>query len=104
MNNEPSRQADSYHPNFCNESLTVAERKGIFMGSFEFRNTKNGTRVLTKEMADFSDLKASFLSKKFSFYAFFPQSQNPVNSVIRHLSTNTPAEEITKRWWNLALT
>jgi hypothetical protein len=30
--------------------------RGIVQGSFEFRNTKNGTRVLTKEMVDYSAL------------------------------------------------
>jgi hypothetical protein len=67
--------------------------KGIVKGSFEFRNTKNGTRALTKEMAHFSAIK-SFLSKKFSFYTFFPKSQKPIKAVIRHLPSNTPAEEI----------
>jgi hypothetical protein len=68
--------------------------KGIVKGSFEFRNTKNGTIVLTKEMADFSAIKSFFLSKKFSFYTFFPKSQKPIKAVIRHLPPNTSAEEI----------
>jgi hypothetical protein len=50
--------------------------KGIVKGSFEFRNTKNRTRVLTKEIADFSAIKSFFLSKKLSFYTF---SRNPQN-------------------------
>jgi hypothetical protein len=28
--------------------------KSIVTGSFEFRNTRSGTRIVTKEMADFS--------------------------------------------------
>jgi hypothetical protein len=78
--------------------------KDIVKGSFEFRNTKNGNRVLTKEMADFSAIKSFFLSKKFSFYTFFPKSQKPIKAFIRYLPPNTPAEKSTKRWWNLALT
>jgi hypothetical protein len=35
--------------------------KDIVKGSFELRSTKNGTRVLTKEMADFSAIKSFFL-------------------------------------------
>jgi hypothetical protein len=31
--------------------------KGIDTGSFEFRNTRNGTRIIRKEMADFSAIK-----------------------------------------------
>jgi hypothetical protein len=27
--------------------------RGLVKGSFEFRNTRNGTRIVTKEMADF---------------------------------------------------
>jgi hypothetical protein len=67
--------------------------KGIFKGSFELRNTKHGTRVLTKEMTDFSAIKSFFLSKKFSFYTF-PKSQKPIKVIIWHLPPNTPAEEI----------
>jgi hypothetical protein len=32
--------------------------KGFVKGSFEFRSTRNGTRVVTKEIADFSAIKA----------------------------------------------
>jgi hypothetical protein len=68
--------------------------KGIVKSSFEFRSTKNGTRVLTKEMADFSAIKSFFLSKKLSFYTYFPKSQKLIKAVIRHLPPNTPAKEI----------
>jgi hypothetical protein len=68
--------------------------KGIVNGNFEFRSTKNGTRVLKKEMADFSAIKSFFLSKKLSFYTYIPKSQKPIKAVIRHLPPNTPAEEI----------
>jgi hypothetical protein len=67
--------------------------KGIVKGSFDSRNTKYGSRALNKEMADFSAIKSFFLSKKFSFYTFFPKSQKPLKAVIRHLTPNTPAEE-----------
>jgi hypothetical protein len=39
--------------------------KGIVKGSSEYRNMKNGTRVMINEMADFSAIKSFFLSKKF---------------------------------------
>jgi hypothetical protein len=48
--------------------------KSFVKGSFEFRSTKNGSRILTKEMADFLAIKSFFLSKKFTFYTFFPKS------------------------------
>jgi hypothetical protein len=54
--------------------------KGIVKGRFEFRSTKNGTRVLTREMADFSAIKSFFLSKKLSFYTYFSKSQKPIKA------------------------
>jgi hypothetical protein len=68
--------------------------KDMVKGSFKFRNTKNGTRVPTKEMADFSAIKFFFLSKKFSFSNFSPKFQKTIKAIIRHLPPNTPAEEI----------
>jgi hypothetical protein len=68
--------------------------RDIVKGSFEFRNTKTGTRVVTKEMADFSAIKDFFTSQKLSFFTFFAKSQKPVKAVIRHLPSDTPAEEI----------
>jgi hypothetical protein len=41
-------------------------------GSFEFRNTKNGTRVLTKEIADFSAIKYFFLFEEIFLLHHFP--------------------------------
>jgi hypothetical protein len=32
--------------------------KGIAAGNFEFRNTRSGTRIVLKDMADFSAIKA----------------------------------------------
>jgi hypothetical protein len=66
----------------------------IVQGSFEFRNTRNGTRVLTKEMVDYSAIKSFFLQNNLKFYTFFPKSLKPIKDVIRHLPTNTPAGEI----------
>jgi hypothetical protein len=42
----------------------------IVQGSFEFRTTKTGSRVVTKEMADFSAVKTFFTSQKLSFFFF----------------------------------
>jgi hypothetical protein len=38
--------------------------RSIVQGSFEFRTTKTGTRVVTKEMADVSAMKTLFTSHK----------------------------------------
>jgi hypothetical protein len=45
-------------------------------------------------MADFHALKSHFDTTKLSYYTFFPKSEKPIKAVIRHLPTNTPAEDI----------
>jgi hypothetical protein len=68
--------------------------KGIATGNFEFRNTRSGTRIVLKEMADFSAIKAYLEKNNLSFFTFFPKSEKPIKAVIRHLPQNTPAEDI----------
>jgi hypothetical protein len=63
-------------------------------GSLEFRNTRNGTTVVTKEMADISAIKEHFNSQNLNYFTFFPKSLKPMKAVIRHLPGNTPVEEI----------
>jgi hypothetical protein len=45
---------------------------------FEFRNTKNGTRVITKDLVDFEAVKLHFQSNHLSFYSFFPKSEKHI--------------------------
>jgi hypothetical protein len=68
--------------------------KGVTKQIFEFRSTKNGTRVITKDMVDFKAVKAHFDSQNLSYYSFFHKSEKPIKAVIRHLPINTPAEDI----------
>jgi hypothetical protein len=68
--------------------------KNIVTGSFEFRNTRSGTRIVTKEMADFSAIKKHLESDNLSYFTYFPKSEKPVKAVIRHLPQDTPAEVI----------
>jgi hypothetical protein len=70
------------------------EIKAIAMGSFELRNTKNGTRVITREMADYLAIKSQLQKKKIPFYTFHPKSAKPIKAVIRYVPGNTPAEDI----------
>jgi hypothetical protein len=72
------------------------ELKGIVKGSFEFRSTRNGTRVVTREMADYSAIKDHFDSKAFHYFTFHPKSEKPIKAVIRHLPMDTPAEDLSK--------
>jgi hypothetical protein len=66
----------------------------VVKDDFEFRSTTNGTRIITKGMADFETVKSYFTKNKLSYYSFFPKSQKPIKAVIRHLPPNTPAEDI----------
>jgi hypothetical protein len=68
--------------------------KYFVKGSFEFRNTRNGTIVVTKENKDFSAIKELFNSQNLNYFTFFPKSLKPMKAIIRHLPGNTPTEEI----------
>jgi hypothetical protein len=47
--------------------------KNVVKGDFEFRSTRNGTRVVTKGMADFEAVKSHFTNNSLSYYSFSPQ-------------------------------
>jgi hypothetical protein len=68
--------------------------KGVVSGNFEFRSTRNGTRVITRGMADFQSVKSHFDSQKLSYFTFFAKSEKPIKAVIRHLPQNTRAADI----------
>jgi hypothetical protein len=70
--------------------------KGIVKGSFEFRNTRNGTRVVTREMEGYKRLTEYFESNGLRFFNFHPKSVKPLKAVIRYLLSHTPAEDISK--------
>jgi hypothetical protein len=68
--------------------------KNVVKGDFEFRSTRNGTRVVTKCMANLEAVKSHFTNHNLSYYSFFPKSQKPIKAVIRHLPPNNPAKNI----------
>jgi hypothetical protein len=68
--------------------------KGLLKGSFEFRNTRNGIRVVTKEMEDFTIIHCHFESNNLSYFTFYPKFQKPVKAVVRRLPVSSPAEDI----------
>jgi hypothetical protein len=70
--------------------------KGIVTGNFEFRNTRSGTRIVTKEMADFSAIRKHLEKNNLPYFTFFPKSENPIKAVICHLPTNTPVQYISE--------
>jgi len=68
----------------------------IAKGSFEFRISRNGIRLVTKEMADYSVI-LPFLDELKLHYIFHPKSEKPVKAVIRPLPGDTLAKRYTKR-------
>jgi hypothetical protein len=68
--------------------------RDIVKGNLEFRCTRSGTRIVTKEMEDFSAIMKHLVSTNLSYFTYFPKSEKPIKAVIRHLPSNTPAQDI----------
>jgi hypothetical protein len=68
--------------------------KGLVKDNFEFRSTRNGTRVVTREMEDYQSIRKHFDSNHLNYFTFHPKSDKPIKAVIRHLPSDTPAEDI----------
>jgi hypothetical protein len=68
--------------------------KAVTRQPFELRNTRSGTRVVTKNMVDYQAVKAHFTENSIAYFTFFPKSEKPVKAVLRHLPGNTPAKDI----------
>jgi hypothetical protein len=67
--------------------------KEFVTGNFDFRSTRSRTRIITKEMANFSAIHTFLEKSELSFFTFFPKSEKKIKAVIRHLPINTPAED-----------
>jgi hypothetical protein len=68
--------------------------KNVARQSFEFRNTRSGTRVVTKDMVDYQAVMSHFDRNSLAYFTFFPKSEKPVKAVLRHLPGNTPTKDI----------
>jgi hypothetical protein len=66
----------------------------LLKGSFQFRNTKAGTRRVSMEMADYLAIRHYLDCQHLNYYTFFPKSDKPIKAVIRHLLADTLAEDI----------
>jgi hypothetical protein len=58
--------------------------KDIVTGNFEFRNTRSGTRIVTKEMADFTAIRKHLDNNNLTYFTFFPKSEKHIKAVVRH--------------------
>jgi hypothetical protein len=68
--------------------------KNVVKEDYEFHNTRNGTRVIKRNMVDFLPIKSHFEGNNLYFFNFYPKSKKPIMAVISHLPLNTPAEDI----------
>jgi hypothetical protein len=75
--------------------------KSVVKENFQFRSTQNGTRVITKGVADFEAVRSHFSNNYLCSYSFYPKSQKPIKAVICCLPLNTPAEDVSDRLVNL---
>jgi hypothetical protein len=87
----------------CQINLIQLQRqlKGLRKGNFDFRNTRNGTRVVTKEITDFSAIRSHFESNNLPYFTSYPKSQKLIKAVIRHLPVSALAEDISNGLVNL---
>jgi hypothetical protein len=58
------------------------QQQNVVKEIFEFRSTKNETRVITRGMADFQSVKSHFDANNLSHYSFYPISENPMKAVM----------------------
>jgi hypothetical protein len=65
-------------------------------GDFHLKTTRNGVRVVTREMADYLAIKRHFDLSQLGYFTFHPKSEKPIKAVIRHLPSDTPAEDISQ--------
>jgi hypothetical protein len=66
--------------------------RSLLQGNFEIRNTRNGIRIVTKEMADMSATLSHFESNNLQYFTFYLKSQKLIKAVIRRLPVSTSAE------------
>jgi hypothetical protein len=53
-------------------------------GEYEFRNIRNGTRIISKEMADYSAMKSYLEGNNLHYFTFSLNSEKPIKVVVIH--------------------
>jgi hypothetical protein len=69
---KPGRPPPVILTSAINLILLQKQLKGVVSENFEFRSTRNGTRVITRNLADFQCVKSHFDSQNLFYYSFFP--------------------------------
>lgn len=73
---------------------TQKDIKTKLKGGFTLGNTRNGTRLTTKNTDDCSTLRNYLEQNETPYYMFHPKAEKPIKAVIRYLPGETPAEDI----------
>jgi hypothetical protein len=63
-------------------------------GEYEFRNSQNGTSMITKEMSEYSAMKSYLEKNNLHYYTFSQNSKKSIKAAICHFPPDTPAEDI----------
>jgi hypothetical protein len=63
-------------------------------GEFFCRNTATGTRITTKNLADYKAIQTLLYNQGLNYFTFYTKSEKPIKAVIRHIPTNTSSEDI----------
>jgi hypothetical protein len=71
-----------------------SDLKEHFRGEYEFQNTRNGTCIITKEMADYSAMKSYLEKNNLHYFSCCPNFEMPIKAEIHPLPSHTPAEDI----------
>jgi hypothetical protein len=67
--------------------------KSLVKEILEFRNTRNGTRVITKTLADFAAVKSNLETQNLPCFTFYIKPLKAIKVIIHHLPVNTPVED-----------
>jgi hypothetical protein len=78
-----------------------SDLEGHVQGEYELRNTRNGTRIITKEMADYLAMKSYLEKNNLHYFTFSPNSEKPIKVVICHFPPDTPEEYISNSFEDL---
>jgi hypothetical protein len=76
--------------------------KALLKGNFEFRRNRNGTKIVTKEITDFSTIRSHFGKNNVLYITYYPKSHKLVE-IATAASIYTPAEDISDGLVDLGL-
>jgi hypothetical protein len=72
----PSSQAGRPPPIALTSQVNLIQLQRQLKGNFEFRSTRNGTRIVTKEVEDFSTIRSHFQSNNLQYFRSVPNPRS----------------------------